>query len=646
MATIQPVSSRQTARKVEADDALAWLGTDEPTLVVAGSGLSLGAPTWAPGAGSLSKLILSRLYGAADYIPLDSALLERLSPEAVCGAVAETTGDRSVLQIWSVLDANARRRTGSVPNVGHHALVTLSASVGWPILTTNVDHFLELAAGELGLGCEANDLDPASARHLIERRPDTAHILKVHGSAKRPQTVKSTVADLSQCARALRRVEIKPAPRRLLLIGYSARDFDLFPWLLTTFRGMPALWVDPHAMRRDPATGDLLHRVHSIEGARFCEVPWNALAGQFAAPVIAASREDRVEAACRKAINAQLERYLDPLLTRPGTAIAALTALCASAGAYQDAARLADRWLQVKDSNAQVQTLLWGAHASSSIDRFWRARKFASDARRQASFDLVLSDVGRASLAATHAKASNLWLTAIPGPADVPFRLRRWAASAGVVRTALVWAAPALLMARNLRPERRQSGSHRARNLAPERLRLCADYLEHLIRLLSYVDAASRSRTWMRGPVLFVWKVLRRACESIGYSWGALKVTGRTSRWGHDFTGPTGALTTAEILGDPVELAVTKIAYALDLLADGQGNSDHAPDPLALLREALAQAAELGSPSLQLKCHVELRRAIPGYKVDATTVAELVDSAECEAIQLARNGIIGLLAGS
>lgn len=61
---------------------------------------------------------------------------------------------------------------------------------------------------------------------------------------------------------------------------------------------------------------------------------------------------------------------------------------------------------------------------------------------------------------------------------------------------------------------------------------------------------------------------------------------------------------------------------------------------LAVLEEALIEAEGLGCPSLQLKCHLELRRAAPGYYVDRDVITKLVDSTECEAIRRQRDSLV------
>jgi len=359
--------------------------------------------------------------------------------------------------------------------------------------------------------------------------------------------------------------------------------------------------------------------------------------------VTALRSEGDVEADYQKKIESGISLHIAPVVGRQGMSVAILTGICAAAGGHVDAAKLAERWAEVADADARIQTLLWGAHACSSLDRFTRAREFAHQGRQEARSFGSKTALGRCAIASTYAQTSNLWLRVVPGePFDIRFMIRSLAALVVVVWTAVRWAPLARRLIRSLRPGTESDLTA----VRTSDFRFCADYLEHLIRLTTFPDRLSRRVGILRPLVRRSWSVLSSNCGSIGYTWGVFNVSRYTSRTSGEFEAPHGVITTAGVMGDRLGTCIAYRDAAIYLTDHSDLSTDlglHRQRAQHYLAQSIDQAAQLGCPSLVLKALVAQRRLEPNDRLPHDVVAEELKAVECEGISRQAKQIIATL---
>lgn len=569
--------------------ALAWLDDGTPTVVIAGCGVSMGGTTPAPGVSDFLDPTLDLLEQHAQFHnPIDAKYRQpsRLFPEAVYGAIGEAFDTTEQLRVWSSLDKSTAVDIGAVPSVGHAALVHLSATQGWPIITTNFDCLFEAAADALGLQLQPQ-VPTNSDRLSIPTLDGQAILVKIHGTADDYTTVRSTAADLSRCSLILERMQFAKPPQRALVVGYSGRDFDVFPWLAEHFSGRDVLWID-RSFHSDHRARTLGRRVHLWEG------PWDQLAETIVSwrpPESARSVGSEWSDRAKGAVN----EHVGSLLAQPSReAIGAMVGVLVATGAHLDAAELSKRANEINEITSRIQTLLWGAHANASIDQFERAELMARAARRLAWRFREPYGAGRAAVAISYARVSNCWLTVLPGlPRKGWFRVQSLLSLTCVAWVSAAYAPMAAITIARLR---------RAR-VAPRtaEYRFATEYLEHLVRLMALLDGL-RTVIPLSARVLDgVWRAIQRTCANVGYTWGVFNVTKFLSRHleSFGFTEPKGAVTRSDALGDLVGQVIARRDAAKWLIDRGQ-QADRV-QALRLLDEAANLAQLLRCPSLVLK---------------------------------------------
>lgn len=637
------------SRPITLNELVAWLREPTPTLIVAGAGLSIPQPTAAPGVwqflGPTTELLHERCGFEPATIVLPNPLtgepepqtyVDRLFPEACYGAIAEVFGRNDHLKMWEVLDADLPEDDPPPPledsiqprpNIAHRMVVDLSSRFGWPILTTNFDCFIERAADEAAI-----DVNDQVARSLEDRihvspRPGVATLIKIHGTAKDFKTVRSTAADLSRCSRIVRRMHIDPVPRRLLVIGYSGKDFDLFPWLTETFADVA--WVD----LAFPAD----HRAHTIDGALTWagDVAELALACGAAAPTLGNRPDDRKVAfralAGERAVAAHRALFDD----HPAETAAALVGVLDAVGSHHEviAVGTSASTAQFRLPNARLQLLLALAGAHSSIDSFAEAKRWARRARWQALRLRSISGLGRASIALTYAKTTDQWLNLPVRARFSRARLARMLTPFGsvVVTTAAcapIAAASMFSVARKERPPL-------------QRYRLACEYIEHWVRLMALLEVLRRRHRVVGQSLDWIWDRLENRCSRVGYTQGLMTVSRYTSRSRVENEGTSkGATTRALMIGQSIGLATAyreagrrkAEAARADNIARAESEALRA-EASDLLNRALRYAVAAGTPSLEIKVRYlqqqfDLEPCLP-LDIDQL----LADGAGCAALQ-------------
>lgn len=632
---------------INGPDAVRWLLETAPTLVIVGSGVSMPAPTCVPGVAPFLKQtldLLEAVTGITPSNPVDEPddFRRRIFPEICYGAIAEAFRTDTHLKIWEIFNRATAARLGARPNSGHLAIVHLAAACGWPVITTNYDCFLEMAAEESGI---PHRLDIPRIRDRAVQyvtQPGAMTLIKMHGSAEEPKTIRSTVGDLSRLARVLDRMTFMPAPERILLIGYSGRDFDLFPYVARLADRTDVLWIDPAHEDGDPSRFKEDHRAHHLNHARRSRSVrvymgyWNDLVAALPdAPrrTVTNPAADKVrKERYLEAVSSAVEDHLGGLLrSDPGTTLAAFGGVLGGAGQHQDVVKIADRADEITDRSARMQTLLWAAHANSSIDRFKDAQTVIRQARRNALLSRSLFGLGRCSIAAAYARTADARLSVVPVADATSDDWRESLASfAMVLMTTIAYFSPSELARLRLADLSRLPDT--------STFRFAADYEEHLIRLMALINRIRTKFPVLKPVMVWMWRQLARRCAAIGYTWGVFNVSKYLSREDENYQGPAGSVTSGEIMGDLIGQTISLRDAGLYELSQG-----HEEDARKLLDQALRKARQVGCSSLELKIMlIRVRGGIdPPYR--EVDIGSILKRAQGNRIRRERDAIVAAL---
>ena len=215
----------------------------EPTVILAGAGVSRTFPSLLPVAGPILHDITFPATFPPGVSEPERKRLATLVPEIYYQAVNEFTDGRAN-QIWKFLSLGQTNpklvRQGLGPNLYHLGLAFLAWHHRAPLITTNFDSLFEAAADQLGLSPVV-----CHGRYGLPRRAEEVVIWKIHG----------TIQDIAQLHTDLYRTSIAPkalrialrellTTRRLCMIGYSGRDADLLPSVLLAPMKKPIFWID------------------------------------------------------------------------------------------------------------------------------------------------------------------------------------------------------------------------------------------------------------------------------------------------------------------------------------------------------------------------------------------------------------------
>ena len=220
-------------------------------LIIVGAGISLDAPACAPSPKGIISGALRPLTGSADISaalsddPLTRNLvnkpLPQMLPESFYSSIESTLDYPLHHHVWKPL-----AKTGlddGIFNENHETIVLLAQAKQATIITPNYDSHLEAA-------CEAWCV-PYQVIHNDElhklSQPQASRcirIIKIHGDAKRIPTIVSREADLLRLFDAL--TPLNGVFTDAFIAGYSGRDLDLFPWLVSSSSITRALWVEPY----------------------------------------------------------------------------------------------------------------------------------------------------------------------------------------------------------------------------------------------------------------------------------------------------------------------------------------------------------------------------------------------------------------
>jgi hypothetical protein len=602
-------------RRVSVDQAVAWLRSDAPVLVVCGAGLSIPWPASVPRVSLFLKPVLEAIEARAG-LEVGPDIVRRALPESIYGALAECSGSFEHLKVWELLARERCEARGSRPNSGHALVAQLASRRGSCLVTTNFDEYVEWTADELRIPTQV--VVPQLGRERLRSQAGVLNLLKIHGSASDARTVCSTSASLSRAADHLNACMPDELPERLLVVGYSARDFDLSPWLFERYAGGDVLWVDvdfpaDHAARFFDSPG--------FEGS------WEELAARIVgAPRVPATRSpEELETSFGGELSHAVETFVEPLLRRREVGVATLVNVLASAAAHAEATELEVVVRTLDDEDLRSSSLLWIGESMYALDRFMDAEKtarlVAGSARRNRHRWLYY----RAVLLRSWARTTTYALR-VPGvrAARAPMRDRMALAKAMAGDIGLAVAGLPIL-AFSMMNSRKATWSSNSEFSAT------CEYLEHLVRVLWNLPFLGKRDG--------LWRMLGLACTSIGYSRGIINV----ERYRARLSGSRPRLTTsyrlAGITGDLTAQAI--------ILRDQLSRAVDARLPDGELLEAYDNAVRLarpsGSPSLLLKVYAIAARSGLGSTYGTDEVQQLISGCQSHVVARQRHGLLQLL---
>ena len=642
----------------------ARISSGHSTLFVVGSAVSYASPANGPQAAAVIRVTIQALRTLAEVdggsLPeATQGALENppgaILPESLYASIAEVAPPGIHAGVWGHL-ARRERATGEVaagPNRGHYAIVIAARRHGGLVLTTNFDTFLEDAAAEVGIPTHVLTLRDALVSGTPAHTGDALVVLKIHGDARDPASIISQAPDLSRVASLMRRLDLQARFEQTVLVGYSGRDLDVFPWLLAGERPSIYFWVDPefgdehrswsvpNCVRVSGSSeelADVLLRRWSARGDRESGL---ALRNTGKAPIDGPRLAQQIEETARSATTTAFEN-------RPDAAAWALARTFADIGRHTIARDLL-RCTRASNAIRAVEALLLESFVDGSQDRYIDAQTKARQAR-QLSKGIGLSTKrkdcrARASLQAAYAAVveANLVIPLMDAePTGATERLRIRSPRFSVVTlvasrmATILWF---LVVTLRYWPRARRAVRHARSSpigTTSVRYRFACDYVEHLIRLVAFVGGALprplRRRAFRRIDAL---------AQDIGYLVGALNAAKYLKRIAPEDR-HAAVLARFAVLDDLVPRALEARDQAqLALESDQSPPPDNARE---LVNRAVHASALAGVPSLELKCEALRYQAGFTSTRPAAEIRALIASIQARRVRRQEDALVSLLA--
>ncbi|WEH32570.1 SIR2 family protein [Streptomyces sp. AM 4-1-1] len=634
---------------VDTQQALDWLAADTACLTMAGAGISIPAPACAPGVAKVMGATIdvlrdtAGLVGSPGRAALDPAFRDRLLPESCYGAIAASVGKADHLRLWQAYAWTGERPDDLAPqpNAGHHLLAGLAARHALPVLTTNFDLFLETAARRQGRDTVVGLPVADGSFPAVTAAPGGVAVWKLHGTALDALTLRSQPADLVRSSYQAVRTALPVTLERVLIVGYSGRDFDVFPWLAEFGSRCQVLWVDlsfpadhrsrllPNCLTWQGSFEDLAREFFASRGTLAPFGDAAAAVRQLTALPESAERHVR-EAFAERVRLAVRQEVRAVVADRPRAARLALAAMLNTVADFPQVIDLA----QHEDRGpADVRTLLAVQFAQESMDLYRSAEATSRTARRLALRAGDATGWGRAEIARAYSRFRR-HNSSFNEP-EV-----RTAHRGGVVKARAIarLAADALLLAplqaRAMRTLRHWEEDARHYDA----LAFACDYTEHLIRIAA--ASARLGRTVFAGHPGWdraIWGGIGSMARRVGYMRGMVNVAKYRARSADGRAPDLEAVLGAEVVGDLVAGAIATRDAALRCLAGagtaGTGGTEAAEArerAHRFLLESIAKARLCRTPSLVLKDLLILKRYGFPSPLTADETSALIDALEGE----------------
>jgi tetratricopeptide (TPR) repeat protein len=242
--------NREDRRNAGADQTsprLLAAAREKRLVVFAGAGISMAPPTALPSWWDLSGSVVRSIAARAANVVADSASLaelvvdrqnsDRFPPDYVAEKIVHSIG-AAYFEVLRCIDSDR-------PNANHLALAELAAAGRLRVMiTTNFDRTIEAACAARGVPLDVR-ADPQAAGDLLARWKEfesgalPCQLIKIHGTADRPDTIIDTLA---QRARGTPAAYLECVQRLLALgawgfIGFSGADLETRPDYLGLARG-------------------------------------------------------------------------------------------------------------------------------------------------------------------------------------------------------------------------------------------------------------------------------------------------------------------------------------------------------------------------------------------------------------------------
>jgi hypothetical protein len=210
-----------------------------------GSGISYCKPSELPSACNLLKdscdlMLPTNEAGLVKKITGDDRCREGMQPEAFYEQALAILGPRGIKPLERLKDRVP-------PNINHKFLAAYAVHNVSPLVTTNFDTLLEEASNGIG-----HPLRRVTPRKLEDLLPQPA-IYKVHGSIDEltsdnlPDVFTTMPSITSKNEKTINLIEKIMMKWHLCFVGYSGRDFDIFPHiapLSDTSDALQPFWID------------------------------------------------------------------------------------------------------------------------------------------------------------------------------------------------------------------------------------------------------------------------------------------------------------------------------------------------------------------------------------------------------------------
>ena len=569
-------------------------------LIIVGAGISFDYPACAPSPKGIISGALRSLTSSADISaalsddPLTRNLvnepLPQMLPESFYSSIEATLDYPLHHHVWKPLATTGL--DDGIFNENHETIALLAHAKQATIITPNYDSHLEAACEAWQIPYEVIHNDEL---HKLSQPQASAcvRIIKIHGDAKRMPTIVSREADLLRLFDAL--TPLNGVFTDAFIAGYSGRDLDLFPWLVSSSSVSRALWVEPylHAEHRGL-------RLSPQIDCSMVKLPLSHIRSRLASVGVIDSNSSRVpEKTVYPRIEAQCEQIAESLVSKVISKLPyearylALASALSSIGYHKSSYKLLKIARRTsKDHVLNDRIDLLAVLNLASIDRFASAyklaaylasqgiRRFRYQARVMREFCLQQYYLQRIQFNKSSAQRQ-----AIYGNVRSLHRLPICALRQFIFLTALTpYGINAVIQAAKAPVNSRSQFYDDA----------CA-YLEHLIRSYAYLQYVTPSTVNVG-----ILKRLDNWCHRVGYLIGAIHTEKYASRHDQvDIVATGGVFGRLNVLEDALSYAIIKrdeatyeLSHATTLEQKQKTKNDTISQGLRLARDSGSAAIE------------------------------------------------------
>lgn len=188
----------------------------EPLAVYAGAGVSQAPPSCLPGGAGIAKMCHAELSENLEQDTLDDA-----DPSSLTSVADAAAGIDGGLDLMKRIVVEASGYTSALPNYSHRVLALLLLEGYVDVITSNWDTCIERSLG-------SDENLPVVRSHEESQAIQGNALMKVHGCATRPDTIRITTEELNATRSWARyAVNTRIASRRIVFVGVN----DVAPYV-------------------------------------------------------------------------------------------------------------------------------------------------------------------------------------------------------------------------------------------------------------------------------------------------------------------------------------------------------------------------------------------------------------------------------